>query len=98
MSGPKVWQWLWIVGFIPWVIVNNFAFKYIDNDWLFGYWDVTLNQFLEFLFPAQAEGLMSAPALLAIFVAYLVPYIVLYYVADWLWQAVLSITAGFRQK
>ncbi len=97
MNRLNAWQWLWIVSFVPWVVGNNFAFTYMDNDWMFGYWDMTLNRFLEVLFPAQSQGITSVPALLAIFVAYLVPYVVLYNVANVIRRIVLEITAGFKK-
>lgn len=79
------WQWLWIVGFIPWVLFNSWAMAYVDDEWL------GIMPFVEFVFPSEPEGAM-------IIAAFLVPYIVLYYFAKLSWRATLWVRAGFREK
>ena len=33
------WQRLWLVGFIPWVIVNFWAINNESPSWMLGYWE-----------------------------------------------------------
>ncbi len=89
------WQRLWLVGFVPWVIVNSWIYAEIEGDWLFGYWNSVFGVVTGPMFP-EPLGLLVPVLFLVIFLVYLVPYIVLYYGVKLFWCAARWVSAGFR--
>jgi len=90
------WQRLWLVGLAPWVLLNLLLITVYDDDAMFGYWGLIID------LGEPIERLSAALALLVylpfLFLAFLVPYTVLWLAAELSWRGVLWVRADFRER
>lgn len=94
MRRLKGWPRLWLVGLVPWILLNiSILAEYIDLDWLTGWWKL-LGPAWGFYFDTGPEGRMLV---LVVVGGILVPYIALYYGVKVAWRAAVWIRAGFQE-
>ncbi len=97
MKRLNVLQRLWIVAFIPWVIVNFWAINNESPIWMLGYWEL-IEDLWYFVFPGQIVGLMVVVEWSVFAAACLVSYVVLYCGAKLSWRAARWVRAGFADR
>ena len=89
------WQRLCIAGFIPWVILNGLLYER-NEGWLWGYWSWSLNA-IDLLLPPQPNWWLVPFGVLALVFAFLVPYVVLCYLLNACWHALMRACMASRR-
>lgn len=93
MTRLNGWQRLWLVGLVPWILLNiSILAEAIDLSWLTGWWELLGKSAPDFM--AEAGGiLLFVVGVVGILVSYLVLTVGVYVV----WVAAMWIRAGFQE-